>query len=78
MQFRNKGKISNVVKHINIFTFKYAVPPMQIWSNGCFSWLLAPKVTVPERLISIDLGNFCPKDIHTLINYSKLNRFYSK
>lgn len=44
-----------------MFTFKYAVSPIQIGSNGCFSWLLAPKVTVPERLISIDFGNFWPK-----------------
>lgn len=78
MQFGTKGKVSNVLSHINIFTFKYAVPPMQIWSNGCFSWLLAPKVTVPERLISIDFGNFCPKNRNTSINYYKLNRFYSK
>ena len=69
MYFRNKGKISNVVSHINIFTFKYAVPPMQIWSNGCFSWFLAPKVIVPERLISIDLGNFCPRNRNIPINY---------
>lgn len=30
MQFRNKGKVSNVMSHINTFTFKYVVPPMQI------------------------------------------------
>lgn len=78
MYFRNKGKISNVVSHINIVTFKYAVPPMQIWSNDCFSWFLAPKVTVPERLISIDLGNFCPRIGNTPTNYYKLNRVYSK
>lgn len=74
MQFRNKRNVSNVVSHTNIFTFKYAVPPMQMWSNGCFSWLLAPKVIVPERLISIDLGNFCPKNTNTPIKYSKLSR----
>lgn len=75
MQFRNKWKVSNILSHRNIFTFKYAVFPMQMWSNGCFSWFLAPKVTVPERLISIDFGNFCPKNKNT--QYPKLSRFYS-
>lgn len=63
----------NVVSHLNMFTFKYAVPPIQIGSNGSFSWLLAPKVTVPERLMSIDLGNFWPKITSTSINYKQVN-----
>lgn len=25
------------------WSFKYAVPPTPTWSNGCFSWFLAPK-----------------------------------
>lgn len=48
---------------------------MQMWSNGCLSWLLAPKVTVPERLISIDFGNFCPKNKNIPIKYPKLSKF---
>lgn len=78
MQFRKKGQVSNTVSHISIFTFKYAVPPMQMWSNGCFAWFLAPKVIVAERLISIDFGNFCPKNTSTPIKNPKSSRSYSK